>query len=264
MSWTVLSGSRIGLQHTRTGLPLQDAHATWADDRHAVVAVADGHGHHLHFRSDVGATFAVETVLELLRVALPSFTDPATTEEALARVGADLVERWTTAVLDHAATHPPTAREEAYAGGSPTRPYGTTVLALAASDTTLAALQIGDGDLVVVTASGSALRPLPEDPDLDGVHTSSLCQPRPLDSLRVAALPLDGDEPVGLGFVVTDGFGKARVGHDWWRQTGEELLGFAREHDYPWIAERLDDWLDEPARVGGDDTTLALLGRTTP
>ncbi|MEJ7832700.1 MAG: PP2C family serine/threonine-protein phosphatase [Nocardioides sp.] len=264
MSWTALSGSRIGAQHTRTGLPLQDAHATWADQGHAVVAVADGHGHHLHFRSDVGATLAVEIVLDLLQAALPSFTEPTATEQALVRVGADLVDRWTRAVLDHAAGNPLTAREAVYAGGSPTRPYGTTVLALAASDTTLAALQIGDGDLVVVTASGSAVRPLPEDPDLDGVHTSSLCQPRPLDSLRVAALPLDGADPVGLGFVVTDGFGKARVEADWWRQTGEDLLGFAREHGYPWITERLDDWLDEPAQLGGDDTTLALLGRTKP
>lgn len=262
MSWIVLSGCRIGAAHTRTALPLQDAHATWTDGERAVVAVADGHGHHLHFRSDVGARFAVESVLDLMRAALPRLTGPATTEEELARVGADLVERWSRSVRDHVAAHPFTAREEEYVGGSSTRPYGTTVLALAASDTTLGVLQIGDGDVVVVTEAGTALRPLPEDPDHDGVHTSSLCQPRPLDSLRIAALPLDGDDAVALGYVCTDGFGKARVEPDWWRLTGEELVDFAREHGYPWIAERLDGWLEEPARVGGDDTTLALLGRT--
>ena len=126
----------------------------------------------------------------------------------------------------------------------------------------LAFFQIGDGDTVVVDGSGNASRPLPEDPDLDGVSTASLCQPNPLQSLRAAALDVRQSDVV-LAFQCTDGFGSSRVDAEgWWRQTGEELVRFSRERGFDWVAGRVPGWLEEPAAVGGDDTTLALMGRT--
>jgi hypothetical protein len=122
-------------------------------------------------------------------------------------------------------------------------------------------LQIGDGDAVVVTAAGQALRPVPEDPALDGTRTTSLCQPDPVDALRIGALDAAAADVV-LGYLCTDGFSTSRVDRDgWWQQTGAELVSFAREHGFAWIGERLHGWLEEPAQIGGDDTTLALLAR---
>lgn len=269
--WTALSGARIGSVHVRDGLPLQDAHAVHVDDDAAVISVADGHGHRLHFRSDVGSSLAVAISVELLTDALPRLGAAGVgVDDAallLREVGAALVTRWTAAVHDHVARHPfagdDLTRVDPADPAQATRPYGSTVLAMVATASLVGVLQIGDGDAVVVTSTGHALRPVPEDPDLDGTRTTSLCQPDPGASLRVGVLDLRADD-IALGYLVTDGFSTSRVDADgWWRQTGEELVGFARGHGFVWIEERLAGWLEEPARIGGDDTTLALLALTS-
>ncbi len=264
--WTPLSATTIGSVHVRDQVPIQDAVLTWSDHSagQAVVAVADGHGHKLHFRSDTGAALAVVSAVEELRRVLPDL-DAAPDEEAareiLRQAGAALVATWTAKVEHHLLANPYSPVEDDLgAGADPLRAYGTTVLAAAAVGDTMAFWQIGDGDSVLVSPSGVATRPLPEDPDLDGLHTSSLCQPRPLDSLRVAVV--DAHE-VALVFLCTDGFGRSRVDADgWWRQTGEQLLEFSRARGLPWIREQLPEWLAEPALIGGDDTNMALLVRS--
>ncbi|MCD4535819.1 protein phosphatase 2C domain-containing protein [Nocardioides sp. cx-169] len=261
--WTAVSGSTIGSVHVRDDLPLQDAHLVRVEDGTTVIAVADGHGHHLHFRSDVGSRIAVRIAVDLLADALPRLTAVPAAEVVLAEVGAALVERWTAAVLDHLAAHPIDAESAELVEDHArlTQPYGTTLLAMVATGDVLGILQIGDGDAVVVTTDGVAARPLPEDPALDGTRTTSLCQPDPLDALRLAVLDAQGDH-IALGYLCTDGFSAARVdANGWWRQTGAELVSYVRDRGLPWVEDRLPGWLEEPARIGGDDTTLALLVR---
>ncbi|HWM75474.1 MAG TPA: PP2C family serine/threonine-protein phosphatase [Nocardioides sp.] len=257
-AWTPLSGTQIGSVHVRDGRPIQDAVRTWVDGDTAVVAVADGHGHHDHFRSDIGARIAVDAAVDALVGKLPDLADPATAELAITAIAANAVQAWTAGVRQHAAENP-------FPGGPPgdqLRPYGTTLLAMAAVGDSLTLFQIGDGDTVVVDGSGRASRPLPEDLDADGVTTASLCQPNPLKSLRAGAIDTLRNDVV-LAFQCTDGFGSSRVdASGWWQQTGEELVRFGREHGLGWVAEQLPGWLVEPAQVGGDDTTLAILTRT--
>jgi hypothetical protein len=256
--WTVLSGTQIGSVHLRDGRPLQDAVRTWAEGDAAVAAVADGHGHHEHFRSDVGAQIAVDAAVDALVAALPTLTDAVTAERILPEVASRAVAAWRDGVRRHVEQTPFGAGVPA----DPLRPYGTTLLAMAVTDEVLAVLQIGDGDTVVVDGAGRASRPLPADPESDGVSTASLCQPEPLRSLRTASIEVPAADVV-LAFQCTDGFGSSRVDADgWWRQTGEELVRFGRERGLDWVAEQLPGWLEEPAQVGGDDTTLALIGRT--
>lgn len=262
------SASVIGSVHVRDGLPLQDAVHTWqdADRARAVVAVADGHGHRLHFRSDTGAALAVVSAVEELRRILEPLeemnaghgADDAATA-LVRRAGEAIVATWSAKVGHHLAAHPYDAAELALgAGTDPVRAYGSTVLAVAAAGPRLVFVQIGDGDSVAVTTGGVASRPLPEDPLLDGTRTTSLCQPRPLDALRVATRHVEADD-VGLVYLCTDGFGRPRVDADWWVGTGAQLAGFTRERGVEWVRSQLPEWLEEPARVGGDDTTLALL-----
>ncbi|WP_232679782.1 PP2C family serine/threonine-protein phosphatase [Nocardioides sp. R-C-SC26] len=247
MTWSTAGAALRGSVHVRNGMPLQDSVRTWSDGERAVIVVADGHGHHQHFRSDVGADLATTIALDVLGRAL---TERAAVDAAdWRRTTAEVVATWRAAVADHSAAQD----DEEPAGLTP---YGTTLLALAVDDTSVVALQIGDGDLVVVSADGEARRPLPEDPRLDGVRTSSLCQPDPLEDLRVAVFPATD---VALGYVCSDGFGRARVDADWWRATGSQLLDLTRDHGIDWVRQHLPGWLEEPASVGGDDTALALL-----
>ncbi|MDN5743944.1 MAG: protein phosphatase 2C domain-containing protein [Nocardioidaceae bacterium] len=276
--WATLSGSAIGSAHVRDQLPLQDAVLTWSDpdSARAVIAVADGHGHHLHFRSDTGAALAVVSAVEGLRRALPAIAELGTPDRTQDRTdrarqakaivedaAAAILEDWVRKVGHHLNAHPYTAAEDDNgASADPLRAYGSTLIAAAAVEDLLFFVQVGDGDAVVVGEDGVASRPLPEDPDHDGIHTSSLCQARPLDALRVACLD-SSQEPVGLVFLCTDGFGRSRVdAQGWWRQTGEQLLDFSRTRGLTWVRDQLDDWLAEPALIGGDDTTMALLVRT--
>ena len=263
--WTTLSGTTIGSVHVRDQLPIQDAVLTWSDQAlgHAVIAVADGHGHKFHFRSDTGAALAVVSAVEELRRVVPELTAPdETARDRVSQAGAAIVETWTAKVRHHLAANPYSpAEDELGASADPLRAYGSTILAAAAAGDVMVFLQIGDGDSVLVSSDGTASRPLPEDPDLDGLHTSSLCQPRPLDALRVGVVDAAADR-AALVFLCTDGFGRSRVdSQGWWRQTGEQLLEFARSRGLGWVREQLPEWLAEPALIGGDDTTMALLVR---
>ncbi len=265
-SWQAVSASQIGSVHVRDGTPTQDAHRTWTGDGAAVIAVADGHGHSDHFRSDVGAELAAGIALDTLSTAVTSLGDPGLAEASLREVlGPQVVDIWTTEVLAQIKESPFSAAEQQLLHGDSDidliRAYGSTVIAMVATETVLGVLQLGDGDAVVAYVDGEISRPLPEDPDLEGVRTTSLCQPDPLRSLRVQALDLAARQ-ISLAFIATDGFGAPRVDQrGWWMQTATELVSFVGTEGFDFVSERLPGWLNEPATYGGDDTTMAVLFR---
>ncbi len=262
--WTVLSSSVIGSVHVRDELPLQDAVLTWTDGRQAVAAVADGHGHRAHFRSDIGSALAAVSAVEEMRRVVSELTDPETAGDLVTTAAAAIVESWETKVRHHIAANPFDLGIEAQAAAvaDPLRPYGTTLLAVAVSGDLMVVLQIGDGDAVLVTDQGEASRALPDDPQLDGMHTSSLCEPQPLRSLRTAVIDTRVED-IALAFFCTDGFGTSRVdAGGWWRQTGEQLVDFGRTRGLDWVREQLPSWLEEPAQIGGDDTSMVIIARS--
>jgi serine/threonine protein phosphatase PrpC len=262
--WTVVSASRIGSVHVRDNLPLQDAVLTWSDGTHAVAAVADGHGHKAHFRSDIGSALAAVSAVEELRRAVGELVDPESAGDLVTTAAAAIVDSWEAKVRHHIEANPYDVNDERQAAAvrDPLRPYGTTLLAAAVSGDLLVVLQIGDGDAVLVTDQGEALRAVPDDPDLDGLHTSSLCEPEPLRALRSAVIDTRVED-VALAFLCTDGFGTSRVDKDgWWRQTGEQLVEFGRTRGLAWVRDQLPEWLEEPAQIGGDDTSMVIIARS--
>ncbi|WP_183098786.1 protein phosphatase 2C domain-containing protein [Nocardioides pelophilus] len=261
--WTVLSASRIGSVHVRDELPLQDAILSWSDGSQAVAAVADGHGHKAHFRSDIGSALAAVSAVEVLRRVVGELTDPEAAGDVVTAAAASIVDTWVTKVRHHIEANPFDLADEreAAAADDPLRPYGTTLLGAAVSGDLLVVLQIGDGDAVLVTDQGEALRAVPDDPQLDGLHTSSLCEPEPLRALRTAVIDTRVED-VALAFLCTDGFGTSRVdAGGWWRQTGEQLVEFGRTRGLEWMREQLPSWLEEPAQIGGDDTSMVIIAR---
>ncbi|MFD0330899.1 protein phosphatase 2C domain-containing protein [Streptacidiphilus monticola] len=117
------------------------------------VALADGHGHEQHFRSEAGALLAVDAACTQVR-RLAAGPVPE-----LPRL---VVEHWRAAVAGHLAQQPYSAEELAsIADGDAgsTVPYGSTLLLAAVAPPWLLCLQLGDGDALLVRPDGSARSP---------------------------------------------------------------------------------------------------------
>ena len=265
-AWRILTATHQGAAHDMLGLPNQDAVASYeAAPRAVAVAVADGHGHHRHFRSARGSRLAVAAACQ----ALPEFTAalaaPAGAAAAERQIRQHLVPavtgRWRQAVREDFAAEPFTAEEEHSrgVGDDPVIAYGTTLLVAAVWQEWLLLAQIGDGDIVGVRAGG-ALLPVPGDPLLDGRHTTSLCSPSAEGSFRVAAVDTRRTALRGV-LLATDGYANAQTAHAWEDAVGAGLAALIGEHPREWLAAQLPLWAARCASAEGsaDDTTIALL-----
>jgi hypothetical protein len=273
----VLAASARGFHHVRQNLANQDA---WAhgDTRTGAtaVAIADGHGHDRHFRSAKGAALAVEVARRdaigwatsrRSLVAPGSGASAAVVSEAL-RVG--LLPRiwrdWRAAVEQDLGAEPFSAAEEAARQDDDrVMAYGATLLlAVVVGDWVLLG-QIGDGDVVAVTAEGASSCPVPSDSTLDGQRTTSLCQPDAIDAFRVAVIDRR-TFPLKLLLLATDGYGNAQIDDPWQPGVGRDLIALLAEQGAAWVGEQLPGWVQRCASAegSGDDTTMALAVMADP
>src|SRR5215470_678902 len=178
--WQASGRSVRGASHVRSASPNQDAIA-WAPHSHTgagfLLAVADGHGSARCFRSEYGSRFAVEVALLVLG------TREAVTAEDRRRLAREMVTRWRQTVRVHLCEHPLSADElnglERKLGAAarksveldPVLAYGSTLLAASVSETTGVYLQLGDGDILMVSEDGAVSRPWPRPEDLLGDET---------------------------------------------------------------------------------------------
>jgi len=128
-----------GISHVKSGAPCQDAGRCWIspDDRFAVGAVADGGGS--LDRSDVGSELAASLVVSATAARIVSGELVDASEQELER-------HWRTVVRDVRAVIAQEAKVTPHAAA---RDYGTTLIAFAILGRRFAAMQIGDGFLVV-------------------------------------------------------------------------------------------------------------------
>jgi serine/threonine protein phosphatase PrpC len=268
-AWRVLTATERGAAHHAMGLPNQDAvKALENGPRSAVVAVADGHGHHRHFRSARGSQLAVAAACQAvpeLTATLAGLTG-VEAAEIVRRIHQVLVPavtvRWREAVGEDLAAEPITPEEEPSRspGDDPVIAYGTTLLVAAVWGEWLLLAQIGDGDILGITPDGGALLPVPGDPLLDGRHTTSLCSPGAEHSFRAAAVSTALTPLLGV-LLATDGYANAQAADGWEDEVGADLAGVISTHPPEWLASQLPVWAGRCASLdgSGDDTTIALL-----
>jgi serine/threonine protein phosphatase PrpC len=272
--WFVAAATAIGAAHVVRQMPCQDAFGFVTPPTRGepvVGALADGHGARRHFRSETGSTLAVEVAKDAaLRHAgrLATLPDPAQVKaSAHGDLAAEIVEEWRRAVARDIEAKPFTPEEAmsmARGADSPEIPYGSTLLLALVAGRWLICLQIGDGDLVVMAPDGTSAVPVPGDPALDGLRTTSLCQSDALDSFREAVEDL-GSESVLAVLLVSDGYSNAQSVEPWYPPVGADLVRLL-EHEGPeWVAERLPEWarLCASAEGSGDDTTMVLMVNRT-
>jgi hypothetical protein len=265
--WEIYSASAIGADHVRGSRPNQDAVGTRqldlpAGGRLPVFAVADGHGHTRHFRSDRGSRLAVAaatSVTQRWAAGLPGPGIP--TAESASQLIRDIVRRWRELVAADLAADPITEAEAAamLPDDPPEIPYGATLL-LGVLTAQVAVLgQIGDGEMVLVLPDGRALEPVPGDSRLDGTKTTSICQPDAVSAFRVALVNL-ARTPVFAVLAATDGYGNAQADDNWQPTLAADLVRLGRERGLHWIGSQVADWAAACASSdgSGDDCTIAL------
>jgi hypothetical protein len=265
--WLALTATHRGAAHQMNGLPNQDAIAVRSIQPDGLVAaVADGHGHHRHFRSARGSELAVAIAGQAageLAARLDDF-------EAAGQIEADVLSTlvpaitgpWRAAVRDDLAGEPFTiAEEEARAfGDDPLIAYGTTLLLAITWRNWLVLTQIGDGDIVCIRPDGQALLPVPSDPSLDGRQTTSLCGPRAEQEFRAAAVNTAITPLLGV-LLATDGYGNAQMADPWPDAVSSDLAELIGDRQPAWLAEQLPLWASHCASTdgSGDDTSIAFL-----
>ena len=280
-SWTIGGASVRGSSHVRTGLPNQDALASWCDADQAlpaIVAVADGHGGARHFRSEQGARFAVDTAIETLRAlasAIDSLSDDARPQFAAVEIAPRIVEQWRARVMAHLAANAITDAEwrallasdgEAAVESvrlDPLLAYGATLLAALVTNNSVVLAQLGDGDILAIAPDGSTTRPVPADERLIGNTTTSLCQVGAEADFRVVVLPASR-APLAMLMLSTDGYANSFKTDSDFLQVGRDLLGMIAAEGLDKVGKQLPGFLQHASENGsGDDISLGLLCRTS-
>ena len=265
--WHLATGTARGRSHQVRDLPSQDAvaHATIPATGGTVVAVADGHGHERHFRSGTGSALAVRAACQVASDHAAALAAAAAGHAGVIRdaLPSAILSAWRAEVAGDISKNPYTAEERSVLendGDGPEVPYGSTLLVALVTNGWLTCVQIGDGDLVAVHPDGAWDCPVPEDVTLDGLHTTSLCQPTALDAFRVGMRDLAAQPLLAL-LLASDGYANAQAADPWQPQFALDMAELAASHDPGWFAQQVPAWAELCAsgEGSGDDTTIALL-----
>lgn len=258
ISWACATASERGSSHALNDLPNQDAAATFETDDGVAVAVADGHGGRRYVRSATGSAIAVEVARQLGAELLRGESDLAAAATALP---ARIVAEWRRRVDADLATHPIDPADAALIGDDPRLAYGATLLLVVCRRDQAVALQLGDGDVVVAWDDGTVTSPVPAEPRNVGGQTTSLCLPDADRSFRVSELGRGAVVPVAI-LAASDGYGNSFEHDDWAQAVMRDLLAQHRSAGLDSIFSAMPTWVAESAKVGGDDTTVALVFRS--
>jgi hypothetical protein len=280
--WRVIGETVPGASHLRAGVPNQDAilHVRQSSARlPVIVSISDGHGSNKCFRSDRGSRFAVRVGVRLLdelingrHAALPPVEIENRVRETLP---AEFIKRWRAAVEADLKREP--FREEEFARmierdgaharrlveANPYLAYGATSLSFLLTPTYALYLQLGDGEMITVSAQGEIALPLPGDARLLANETTSLCLDKAAADFRFAVHPHGAGDLPALILLTTDGYYNSFSTTAGFHQVGSDLLQMLRdENGFDTVNRSVKGWLEEATAAGsGDDCTLAIICR---
>lgn len=268
MKRCVFGCSVQGASHKRSNTECQDSlKKIERDDGTIIMAVADGHGSKTCPFSKTGSSIAVNVFCKVMEGYLNSFSDTPDmlltilNREGDTKVAQNIDAEWKRRVLKAHSNNKreiPTndlgikLKEKVFSQ------YGTTLVGLVITPNFLFALQIGDGDISYVSASGTDLV-LKTDKIL-GTETHSLCK---VDSWEKAVsvvrrIDIENDLPC-LFMLSTDGFSNSYKNESEFEKTCIDYYTMIQQHGTDAVQESLKQWLTETSEMGcGDDITLLM------
>ena len=101
--------------------------------------------------------------------------------------------------------------------------YGATILSVIVTEYYMVFLQLGDGDILVVSEEGEVMRPLPKDERLFANETTSLCLPYAWRDFRVRFQTIINSSPA-LILVSTDGYSNSFEIDEEFLKIGPDIL----------------------------------------
>ena len=279
--WRVIGESIPGASHIRSGTPNQDSIFYVRESSREtpiVLSLADGHGSAKCFRSDRGSRFAVKKSVQLVSDFLDERRgkfDVAEIENSKDDLTKEFVKRWREAVEHDLKKEPFTEKEfqvlteksgaeaKKLVEENPLLAYGTTSLTVAIENEFIIYMQLGDGDILNISASGEVKKPLSEDPRLLANETTSMCLPKADKDFRFLVQKIsEGDSPTMI-LLSTDGYLNSFSNEAGFFQAGTDIQTMlAAENGFTDVSDNLKTWLAEATAMGsGDDCTVAIIYR---
>ena len=278
--WRVIAETVPGASHRRAGIPNQDAVLQVREssvDLPLVVSLSDGHGSDKCFRSDRGSRFAVvigaSLLFDLVTAKRQDEEAALLEKEVRETLPAEFTRRWLEAVTADLGREPLSEEElirlEGKSGeharrtveAHPPLAYGATTLTVALTRSFVIYLQLGDGEIFVVSEAGEVRRPLPEDQRLLANETTSLCLNGAAQDFRGLYQPLSESLPA-LILLTTDGYANSFLDDAGFLKVGSDILDMLRTDGFDTVNQSVKGWLEEATRSGsGDDCTVGLICR---
>ena len=269
--WQIVSASVPGAIHKRHDEDNQDALSWWSaggEKSFAVLCVADGHGGSEYTRSREGARCAVEQAQQLLvRELLPCILDGSALAD-LARfkrqldqqLKKELVKRWQDSIKEHADDNPISGKEKSTRSDTQIeRHYGATLLAALLTPALHIYIQLGDGDILTISADGEVIRPpLGADSHLLANHTTSLCSKEAWRFVRIHFQPIL-EKPPALVMLATDGYANSFADSAAFEQVAWDIYNMIQQGDPAVTDDLLNRWLTATSEGGsGDDISVVI------
>jgi len=257
--WVSVGAIVTGASHIRQDMPCQDAIYTSPENPlYAIACVADGHGSNSCPHSAEGAAVAVTLAADLLENLLMNEASESSITTLSAHKDVWLPKQietvWKDAVRD---IHK--EKEEDVPEPFPYTYYGTTLLAFAATQTFVFAVQIGDGNILMITRDGEARRVLAVEETV-GEDTESLCLNNAWQYVRTQIIPWNPAEGAPMFLISTDGYANSFTDSAGFLKAGSDFYRLWREKGLEYITSELPEWLRQSSDKGsGDDISLALV-----
>lgn len=272
-----------GTSHLSSGKPVQDRAAAldivYGEGAKATaLLLSDGHGSEQHFRSDIGARFAIEAAAEALPYILEvlpgrmgqtpvsrgpaesscmtdadrTAPDPAC-ESAMRMFFTRINILWARKVLDHWKECPPPEGASMLAGAA--RAYGCTLVGAVRTESLWMSFQLGDGACVALNGDCTEADPIPGDSRCRMSRTTSMC----IHQARDFRYAYGRDIPPAL-MICSDGLADCYETHkDLARRFLAQIVIDYASEGFKYVEDEIAEVLPEMSEsITGDDMSLAL------
>ena len=264
--WKTIVSSVKGASHIRVGLPNQDSvniQQNIPNKLPIIIAVADGHGSKRSFRSERGSNYAIKVAINTLNEFILN-TQNLENFSSIKRIAEEqlpqeIVKRWRL-VIEHDLDENPLSEHEneQVTDSNEIIAYGTTLLVAVITNSFLMFLQIGDGDILILTEKNSVERPIPRDKRLLANETTSLCSENAWRDFFCSFIPLTDNIP-SLIMLSTDGYSNSFVQEEDFEKVVSDIHELINNKGIAYVQEQLEGWLNESSEKGsGDDITVGI------